>query len=152
MSDIITREIEIPSDVDGFVLLQCPKCGEFFKLIPSEMEAEDVISIYCPFCGLVSEDYYTDDVITLANKIAKNIGTDLINDFLKDLETSFKNGPITFKSNTKIEKETETPIVSGIEAMVVQKYKCCKREAKIHPIVKISGSFCPYCGVRYDEY
>jgi hypothetical protein len=33
MSDS-TFEISIPADNDGFVLLQCPYCGEFFKITP----------------------------------------------------------------------------------------------------------------------
>ena len=40
----------------------------------------------------------------------------------------------------------------GIEALEVEEYPCCKREAKIKPIYKMCGSYCPFCGVRYEEY
>ena len=42
--------ISIPADEDGFVLMQCPLCGEFFKLRAEDFEAEDVIEIWCPCC------------------------------------------------------------------------------------------------------
>lgn len=40
MSDDLSFAIEIPCDEDRFVLLQCPQCGEFFKLKPSDYESE----------------------------------------------------------------------------------------------------------------
>lgn len=64
-------EISIPCDDDGFVLLQCPKCGEFFKLRPSDIESDEVLDIYCPLCGLSSEEYFTQDVIDLAIAMTK---------------------------------------------------------------------------------
>lgn len=146
----ITKEIKIPTDIDGFVLLQCPKCGNFFKLRPSEMEADDVIQIYCPFCGLKSDNYYTDDIFDLANIMGKNIANDIIAKELKKIENQFKNSSISFKVDSKPDEEAEVPIVSKIDSMQIEKYKCCKKEAKIHPLDKLSGSYCPYCGVRYD--
>ena len=32
-----TFEISIKSDNDGFILLQCSLCGEFFKLLASDL-------------------------------------------------------------------------------------------------------------------
>ena len=34
-----------------------------------------------------------------------------------------------------------------IEALERKMYSCCKMEAKIKPILKMSGSYCQYCGV-----
>ena len=51
MSTII-GEVSIPADDQGFVLMQCPLCGEFFKIKPGDYHAEDVIEIWCPSCGL----------------------------------------------------------------------------------------------------
>ncbi len=42
----VQMEISVPTDNDGFVLLRCSLCGEFFKMKPSEMEADDVIEIW----------------------------------------------------------------------------------------------------------
>lgn len=67
MSTII-GEVSIPADDQGFVLMQCPLCGEFFKIKPGDYHAEDVIEIWCPSCGLKAENYFTDDVIELALK------------------------------------------------------------------------------------
>lgn len=151
MSDM-HMEISIPTDNDGFVLLKCPFCGEFFKLRPNEMETEDVIEIWCPCCGLKGENYLTDDVIELALKMGKNVAMDMIFDEFKKWERNFKGSGISFKVDKKPSGEAENPIVAGIEALEVEKYRCCKKEAKIKPLIKMCGSYCPYCGVRYDEF
>lgn len=150
--DNIHMEISIPADDDGFALLKCPLCGEFFKLRPSEMETDDVIEIWCPSCGMKSETYATEDVIELALKMAKNVAMDEIFKELKNLERKSKGNGLTFKAGKKSTVEDEIPIISGIEALEIQKYKCCKKEAKIKPLVKMCGSYCPYCGVSYDEF
>lgn len=149
MSDI-KMEIPIPADNDGFVLFQCSLCGEFFKLAPSDFQADDVIEIWCPCCGLKSESYLTEDVIELAMKMTENIAVDMIFKEMKKWERQFKGSGVTFKAGRKPKLKSEDPIISGIEALEIQKYECCKRQAKIKPIVKISGSYCPFCGVNYD--
>jgi len=151
MSDI-QMDIALPNDNDGFVLLQCSLCGEFFKLRPSDVKADDVIQIWCPCCGLKSNSYVTDDIIELAEKMTKNITIDKVFEEMKKIERQIKGNGVSFKAGKRPQEELEAPIIAGIEALETQKYKCCKREAKIKPLVKMCGSYCPYCGVRYDEY
>ncbi|MGH4049762.1 MAG: TFIIB-type zinc ribbon-containing protein [Clostridium sp.] len=146
----VQMEISVPTDSDGFVLLRCSLCGEYFKMKPSEMEADDVIEIWCPCCGLKSENYLTDDVIELSLKMAKNVAMNMIFDEMKRWERQFSSNTLSFKAGNQSEKEAETPIVAGVEALEIQKYRCCKREAKIKPLIKMCGSHCPYCGVKYD--
>lgn len=149
---MIVKQIEIPADNEGFALLQCNLCGEFFKLKPSDVQSDEVLNIWCPVCGLISDGYLTQDVVDLALKMATNIANDLLFDSLKDIQRNFKGGFISMKISKKPDKEIESPILSGIEALEIQKYKCCKKQAKIKPLVKIFGSYCPYCGVKYDEF
>ena len=149
---MIVKEIASPADNDGFALLQCNLCGEFFKLKPSDVQSDEVLNIWCPVCGLISDGYFTQDVIDLALKMATNIANDLLFDSLKDMQKRFNGGFISMKISKKPDREIESPIVSGIEALEIQKYKCCKKQAKIKPLVKIFGSYCPYCGVKYDEF
>ena len=151
MSETI-GEIAIPADNEGFCLLQCPHCGEFFKLTPSDIEAEDVIEIWCPSCGLIGENYFTDDAIQLALKKTKNYAMDLIFNEMKKWEKEFGGGPVTFKVGKQPVHEEEKPLMYSVEALELVKYPCCKKEAKIKPIYKICGSYCPFCGVRYDEH
>ena len=109
MSDEINMTISIPTDDDGYVLLQCEHCGTYFKGMPSDLKDDDVLNIFCPSCGLISENYVTDDVLELA------------------------------------------PIRSGIEAMEICNFPCCKRTAKIKPLLKMTGAYCPFCGVKNCE-
>ena len=72
MSDEINMTISIPTDDDGYVLLQCEHCGTYFKATPSDLEDDGVLHIFCPSCGLISENYFTEDVLELAMKMATN--------------------------------------------------------------------------------
>jgi len=143
-------EISIPADNEGFVLLQCYLCGEFFKIHPEDFEADDVIEIWCPSCGLKAKDYFTDDVIELAIKKTSNYANELIYNEMKKWERQFNGGLISFKAEKKPLYEEEYPVRYGIENLIVQKYTCCNREAKIKPIYKMCGSYCPFCGVHYE--
>lgn len=147
MSEIVMN-ISIPADNDGFVLFQCPLCGEFFKLTSSDVQADDMIEIWCPCCGLKSKNYLTEDVIELAMKMAENVAMDMIFTEMKKWERQFKGSGLIFKAGKKPKQKTENPIISGIEALEIQKYDCCKRQAKVKPIVKLIGSYCPFCGVN----
>ncbi|CEN25716.1 hypothetical protein [Paraclostridium sordellii] len=144
-------EIPIPTDKDGFVLLKCSLCGELFKLVPSELESEDVIHIWCPVCGLVIENCLTDDVVNLALKIGENELVDRIFDEMKAMERMFDgSSAISFKVENEQSRQIEVPIKTSIDSLEIQNYKCCKRKAKINPLVKTCGSYCPYCGGIYD--
>ena len=127
--------------------MQCSLCGEFFKLLASDLNDEATISIWCPYCGLNSKKYYTNEVIDIALKIAKNEANKMICQTFKEFEQKTKNNKfLTFKCGEKSSDEVLTPIKPRIENLERNKYKCCKIEAKIRPISIEAGSYCPLCG------
>ncbi len=150
MSDV-TFEISIPSDNDGYCLLQCPTCGEFFKVQPSDYEDDGVLELHCPACGLVGENYVTEDVLELGMAIAQNYANDLIYNEMKKWEREFKGSFVSFKAGKKPTPEHETPIRAGIEALAITRFPCCIRSAKIKPLLQITGCYCPFCGVKNYE-
>ena len=151
MSDDISFEITIPSDDDGYILLQCERCGEYFKITAADTRDDKLLDIYCPCCGLDSENYITEDVAKLAQSIAQNYAMDLIYNAFKDLERKTKKDIIRFKAGKKPRHEDENPIRSGIEALDITEFSCCNRTAKIKPLLKMTGCFCPFCGVKEYE-
>ena len=36
----------MPADNDGYVLLQCPNCGTYFKATPSDIEDDGVLELF----------------------------------------------------------------------------------------------------------
>lgn len=151
MDDEIHMEISIPTDDEGYILLKCQHCGTFFKGTPSDLQDDGVLHIFCPSCGLISDSYITEDVLELAMNMVKNRTNDMIYDMFKDLERSSKNSIIKFKAGNRPKHESESPIHSGIEALEICTFPCCKRTAKIKPILKMTGSYCPFCGVKNYE-
>jgi len=50
MGEEIHMEISIPTDDDGYALLQCEHCSNFFKAIPSDIEDDGILDLFCPAC------------------------------------------------------------------------------------------------------
>lgn len=153
MNDIITFEISIPPDDDGYVLLQCQHCGSFFKAAASDIKDDEVLNIYCPSCGLISDNYYTDDVIELARAKAVNFAYDEIHNMLKKWERqNSSRSPLKFKAGKKPKDEYESPIRSIIDNLEIKVFSCCNRSAKVNPLIKTSACYCPFCGViSFDD-
>lgn len=151
MDNEVTLEISIPTDDYGYILLQCSHCRTFFKSTPDDIEDDKVLELYCPSCGLISDDYITEEALELAVAMSQNKAMDMIHDELKKMERKFKNGPVTFKAGKRPKHEHENPIRSGIEALETITFPCCTRKAKVKPILKITGCYCPFCGVKNYE-
>ncbi len=152
MSDEFHMTISIPTDDEGYILLRCEHCGTFFKATPSDIEEDGVLHLFCPSCGLTSENYVTEDVIELAMKMAKNKVNDMLYDMFKDLERhNRRNSIIKFKAGKRLKHEAEEPIRSSIETLEVTTFQCCRRTAKIKPLLKMTGAYCPFCGVKNYE-
>lgn len=147
--DDFTIDISIPSDDDGFVLLQCPKCGEYFKLPPSDIESDEVVDIHCPLCGLISESFLTNDVIELAKAKAVNVALGEFYKEMKKIERQTRNSMFSIKMD-KYEEDEEIPIKSTIDSMEIVNFECCNRKAKIRHLVNYCGCYCPYCGGKKD--
>lgn len=151
MSDDFNLTISIPADEDGFVLLQCPNCGTYFKATPYDIQDDGILELFCPSCGLAGENYITEDILELAIAMTKNRAMDIIHKEFKEMESQFRKGPVTFKTGKPPKHEPENPIRSGIEALELASFHCCQRVAKIKPILKMTGCYCPFCGVKNYE-
>lgn len=147
MIDTFNFEISIPTDNENFILLKCQLCGELFKIDSSILNDDRFFEIYCPSCGLTSENYITDDVLDLAIKISEDYANNLIYSKLKKLEKNIKGNLFKIKTPHKLD-ETKLPIMLTVENLENKTYECCKIQAKIKPILKMCSSYCPYCGVK----
>lgn len=147
MEDSMYYEISIPTDNEGFVLLKCPLCWNLFKLKPGDFQSDSVFSIYCPSCGLISDNYITEDVLELTLKKANNYINDYLLREFKETEEKTKGRLLQLKVKNDYKKENEQPITLRVEKLEKKEYICCKMQAKIKPVLKMSGSYCPYCGV-----
>lgn len=142
-----TFEIPIKSDDDGFILLQCSLCGEFFKLLASNLNDDSNINIWCPYCGLNGGKYYTQEVLDVGLKIVQNEVNEMLYKSFKDFERKNRNNNfMSFKCRNKPKDEVITTIKPRIENLEIKKYECCKTRAKIRPISLENGSYCPLCG------
>lgn len=146
--------IEVPCDNDGFVLLRCPRCGELFKLKPSDIEDDEVLYIHCPSCGLASESFLTQDVIDLALAMSANWALEQISEEVNRINKSLQRqkGLITFEVKAETNEEPELPIMPAIEALVTTICVDCGREAKVSPLLAMSSYTCPFCGIgQFNE-
>ena len=113
-------QIAIKSDEDGFILLQCSLCGEFFKLLASDLNEDSNMNIWCPYCGLNGKKYYTQEVLDIGLKISQNEINRILYQSFKDFESSTRNNKLmTFKCNKKHQDEGIIPIKPRIENLEI---------------------------------
>jgi len=143
--------ITIPADNDGYALFQCSFCGEFFKITPDDFEDDSILELCCPACALISDTYFTNDVLDLAMAKASNYAMDIVHKEFKKLERQFSSGIVSFKAGNKPNEDHENPIRATIDAMVELGYSCCNKSIKVKPLLQITGSYCPFCGVKSFE-
>lgn len=140
-------EISIPCDDDGFVLLQCPHCGELFKLTVKDIESDSFFNTYCPSCGLAGDEFLTEDVRNLALAKAANLAFDAITQELQSFSKRSKESLIQFKVNSSSAMEPELPIRASIEALQIATCQDCLCRCKISPTLIMSAYTCPLCGI-----
>lgn len=147
MADDFSFTVEIPCDDEGYVLLQCPQCGELFKLRPSDYESDDVAEICCPACGIASDNYITDNVLELAMVIAKNQAFSMLHKEMKELERKTKGKPVSFKVGKSPKPDDEPVLRPSIDALAITTCKHCGRQSKVSRLLSMSMFICPLCGV-----
>jgi Zn finger protein HypA/HybF involved in hydrogenase expression len=148
MEDIHTT-IEIPSDADGFVLLQCPLCSEFFKITPEDFESDELLKLCCPNCGIQSDDFLTDEVLEVAQRVVENMARDLLEKKTKEIFSGMEKSGFKVSSSGSSPRNSVDPIKPSIENLEITDFSCCKKQAKIRPILRLSSHYCPFCGGNY---
>ncbi len=147
----INMEISIPADEEGYILLKCPLCKELFK-VSAEYLNQDEPEVWCPSCGMKSDNYLTDDVIELANQKIENAVQDLLYKEMKKMERQFSKGNIKFSAGKKPRAVEENSLNPSIDTLAEKEFKCCNKSAKIPEILTMGICYCPFCGVMTDEY
>lgn len=147
MSDDFSFTIEIPCDDEGFVLLQCPQCGEFFKLRPSDYESDEVLEVSCPACGISSDTYLTEEAVNLALAIAKNKTLGALHDEMKRLERRTKGKAVSFKAGKPPQANDEPELQPSVDALTTATCCSCGKQSKISSLLSMSMFTCPLCGV-----
>ncbi|SEG45299.1 hypothetical protein [Paenibacillus sp. UNC499MF] len=142
--------ISKPNDDNGFSTLECGHCGEQFKLMLEDIE-EDIVEIYCPYCGLVSpkEAFVPQDIVEHAKTIAENEMNNIMKDLVKDMEKMFKgNKNIKFTKGKSLTNKEPRILAENNEELQQYKMLCCDKSVKLD-IVAVNSSlvYCPFCGV-----
>ncbi|GCD09175.1 hypothetical protein [Clostridium tagluense] len=75
-----------------------------------------MIEIWCPECGLKSENYLTEYMLEIAIKMFKNVTMDILFKKMEKFEHQFKGGGLTFNVSKKPKQKLENAIVSGIDS------------------------------------
>jgi len=148
MDDEVSLNFSIPTDNEGYVTLECPFCNDKFKLEVTEVKQDDVINLYCPYCGLLNEvnKFLPKEVIEQATIIASNYLKQLLNGYLDNVEKTFKNSNIISVKTQKFNLENEKELFEISDNFESIEFNCCNGKAKVNVIEKL-GVYCPYCGV-----
>ena len=144
-----TLTISMPIDKDGLVMIRCPYCGEFFKVDADDYEADDVLDLWCPCCGLIADCFLPPEVIELAKAMVVNkFKSDLSQELSKIGASSSCNSILSFKLESSFEKERENNLIPSVDAFEPIRCDHCGRETQVKPLARYIGGFCALCGER----
>lgn len=144
----VSFQIDIPTDSDGYLSIQCPYCENKFKVLGNYFEKIDAIEIYCPICGLVNEinSFFTKEVIEKAMSIAQNYAEDLIYNMFKDIERkNRRNKFLKFKTGRK-PSHHEPELYETVQNLVNVNKVCCGSDIKVTLLDKWLVPYCIKCG------
>jgi len=150
MSDIVTFSINIPSDDDGFVSRECPHCDDRFKMTTVDIESEELLDLFCPYCGLPSSvsETHPSEVLEQAHILAENYAASIINDAFKDLERTFSGSKhLKFKRGQPLPIKDDKVLFEK-EEMAAIELTCCTKVVKVNDLSAATGIYCPFCGVK----
>ena len=144
----IDINIDVLSDSDAFVSLQCPFCKEKFKLRTQDLQSDDLNNIFCPYCGLTDEvdQFITDEVKEQMRIIAQNHIKSILNNSFKKLKRKSNNNTklsLRLKKSFKMEDEK---ILCEIDDLEIVQLKSCNSAVKVDSLAKQSSIYCPFCG------
>ena len=144
-----TISISIPLDEDGFMLMQCPHCQGFFKVLSADYESDDVYELWCPLCGLKDDNFLPAELLELAKAKALN---SIIGDFEKQLArigaSTSRQSLMSLKVSVDSKREREREVLPAVDAFEKSVCVFCGRTTKLKPLDKYLGSFCAFCGER----
>lgn len=105
------------------------------------------MEVYCPACGIVSDNYLTQDVIDLAMAICKNQAFDAIHKEMKKLERRTKGKAVSFKAGKQPKPDDEPVLQPSIDTLAIATCKHCGKQSKVSRLLSMSMYVCPLCGV-----
>ncbi len=142
--------LSLPTDSDGFITQECPKCRRKFKvryIKPEKGEVPKLLS-YCPYCGFNGNNcFWTREQTEYIQKIAmsKIVGP-MLDKFGRRLEDT-SNGFIKIDTSTKYQKYAIVP--REREGLKKFNFKCCNETIKILENWD-SNLYCIICGKEVE--
>ena len=138
----------IPLDEEGYISLECPFCGEEFKILGSDFEEEENFQLFCPYCGLIDEksSFLSKDAITHVTTLAENHMNEMLNKTFKNIEKDSRNNKFVKFKVTKELKSEEPKKLIAVNDLIEKEMKCCNKNIKVFS--EQMGIFCPFCGVK----
>ena len=146
-----TREIPIPNDEGGFAAFECHWCGERFKLSAAELIERDPQDLCCPDCGLSNSrgHFLTQDVLAVANVVAQNLASELLDKAPQGLQRRTSNSSGIFQLQIKgagVSTPEPEPIIFEPPDLEIVRFSCCDIHVKVRSEDNQQALYCPYCG------
>jgi hypothetical protein len=137
-------EVSFPTDGDGFISQQCPKCSQRFKVRVDD--DSDHSASYCPYCGSQSEEgWLTEEQQAYAmGLVTEQVVDPMLDDFTRELEQLNRpGGNISFSGSFERTVPPPKPVESEGDMQVVT-FGCCNEAVKV--VSTTDGLHCVICG------
>lgn len=140
--------VSIPTDEEGYLGRECPKCDSYFKITPGT-GLEGVTAVICPYCGHKAEqsDFATPQQLEYAQSVVMQQVMGAASKDLKDMARSFNRKCSGGLFSLKMDVRTKpSPIRHYVEKELETKVECSACALR-YTIYGVFG-FCPDCGAH----
>jgi|SRR5690625_284079 len=144
----MNEKISVPTDSEGYYSLECPYCKDRFKAFGGDVDEEDTLELFCPYCGLVKESnsFLPEEVIKYAQALAMNYVKQQINKTFKKTSRQVRGKGIRFDFK-KLKEEQPEQLIEDDKLELIELH-CCDKSIKVYEEQTLDTIFCPYCGVN----
>lgn len=151
--DLVTSNLSIPLDSDGFFGRECPnrECLAYFKVhLDDYGQARAAHRLTCPVCGTTESDehFHTPEQIERMHAGAMELARGVVDQTFRDLarRPPIRNsrGAITLQWTAPSRPHVPKPLPTYVERQTVRTFVCSNRghRAVVYDLL----TFCPYCG------
>ena len=137
--------MQVPTDDEGYLALQCPHCGDAFKIRGSDYQERELSDLYCANCGLSGEfgSFLPPDVIEAMQQAAMN---HILPDLEKAVADLNKTSGGLISIRAEIDKPPPADEIRAVTDLAEAQLPCCETAVKLPFRNAAAVFYCPFCG------
>lgn len=149
MTTIRRRSLEIPTDDEGTLPRQCPRCQRQFSIDSPRYQDRGFMNLRCPYCGFIAElDRFTTGsqrqyMYSATQNMARRAAEQMVEEAFNGL-SGFSGSDVEFNVDASDIDFGRVPVDPPIQEIDTEQVTCPDCEF-IHGVEDSAETVCPVC-------